>query len=154
MSIFPQPTSVIQQNPKQQHKFHFTAYLKVNLQWHRNQFCAQSESLQEQHKNFLAIGTKDIKEDMRIEVLLTAVITLWKSFTQNLKSSPSSWIDWWAAMTIHWLHQLPKVWIDKYIVIRSKPGKKHYTEFASCISVALPKPMGRLTQCSSTCLHS
>jgi len=154
MSIFPRRTSVIQQHPKQQHKFHFTAYLKVNLQWHRNQFCTQSESLEEQHINFLAIGAKDVKEDMRIEVMLTAVITLRKSLTQSLKSSPSSWIDWWAAMTIHWLHQLPKVCIDTYIIIHSKSGEKHYTEFASCISVALPKPMGRLTQCSSTCLHS
>ncbi len=52
--------------------------------------------------------------------------------------------QWQAAMTTHWVHQLPTVGVDKHIIIFPKTWANHYTQSASWVSVAFPEAMGRL----------
>ncbi len=55
-----------------------------------------------------------------------------------------------AAMTTHWLHQLPTVGVDKYVIISTKSG--HYTKSASWVSVTFLGATGRLGH--DVCYHS
>jgi hypothetical protein len=52
--------------------------------------------------------------------------------------------QWQAAMTTHWVHQLPTVGVDKHIIIFPKTWANHYTQSVSWVSVAFPEAMGRL----------
>ncbi len=42
--------------------------------------------------------------------------------------------QWQAAMTTHWVHQLPTVGVDKHIIIFPKTWANHYTQSASWVS--------------------
>ncbi len=52
--------------------------------------------------------------------------------------------QWQAAMTTHWVHQLPTVGVDKHIIIFPRTWANHYTQSAFWVSVAFPEAMGRL----------
>ncbi len=52
--------------------------------------------------------------------------------------------QWQAAVTTHWVHQLPTVGVDKHIIIFPNTWANHYTQSASWVSAAFPEAMGRL----------
>ncbi len=56
---------------------------------------------------------------------MSVVLTLWELLI-SVRPSPSSWISQ-AAMTTHWIHQLPMVGVHIYIMIHPKiSGKPSY----------------------------